>query len=300
MNPLVSIIIPVYNRANIIGETLDSILNQTYYNWECIIIDDGSDDYIDELVGFYEALDSRVKFFKRPEIDPKGANSCRNYGFRKSSGKFIQWLDSDDLLGNDKIEKQIDALISENDLSVATCKWGIFSTSAKLSIKEDLKVYKDYQEVFKFFDDLVENEGYFPPHAYLIPRELCIRSGPWLDQLKVNQDGEYMVRVLTNCIQIKFSKTEVFYRSKTGDNISIYDSASKAESGIESWKIIESHLKLKLTRIPTKFISCSKTTLYGILARKQPDAIRNNKFFFFDQLPRRSRIKFLISLILNR
>ena len=64
---MVSIIIPVYNRYDLIGETLDTVLNQTYSNWECIVVDDRSDDYISELMEYYCERDPRIQFFKIQE-----------------------------------------------------------------------------------------------------------------------------------------------------------------------------------------------------------------------------------------
>ena len=75
--PLVSIIIPTYNRAHLISETLRSIKLQTYQNWECIIIDDGSTDNSAEVIAEFCAQDNRSQFFKRPQNQPKGANTCR-------------------------------------------------------------------------------------------------------------------------------------------------------------------------------------------------------------------------------
>jgi glycosyltransferase involved in cell wall biosynthesis len=80
--PLVSVIIPTYNRAHLIGETLDSVLAQTYTNWECIIVDDGSSDNTDEFVGKYVKKDSRFKYYHRPEEHLPGGNGARNYGFK--------------------------------------------------------------------------------------------------------------------------------------------------------------------------------------------------------------------------
>jgi len=99
--PLVSIIIPTYNRANLIGETLDSILAQTYQNWECIIVDDGSTDDTSEVIGEYLKRDSRFKYFQRPNEHLSGGNGARNYGFKLSQGEYIQWFDSDDILMDD-------------------------------------------------------------------------------------------------------------------------------------------------------------------------------------------------------
>jgi glycosyltransferase involved in cell wall biosynthesis len=105
--PLVSIIIPTYNRAHLIGVTLHSVVSQTYLNWECIIVDDGSSDNTDEVVGEYVKKDSRFKYYHRPEEHLLGGNGARNYGFKMSKGEYVNWLDSDDLFSENKIDDQV-------------------------------------------------------------------------------------------------------------------------------------------------------------------------------------------------
>lgn len=75
------------------------------------MIDDGSRDYTGELMEFYCILDKRIRYHIRPKEKPKGANACRNYGFEISSGKYINWFDSDDLMSPHKIEIQLTALL---------------------------------------------------------------------------------------------------------------------------------------------------------------------------------------------
>ena len=113
METLISIIIPTYNRSNFIGETLDSILAQNYKNWECIIVDDASTDYTDELLDFYCKKDSRIQYFHRPLELKKGANSCRNYGFSRSRGKYVKWFDSDDVMHISYLKHNIETLNSK-------------------------------------------------------------------------------------------------------------------------------------------------------------------------------------------
>lgn len=113
MKPIVSIIIPVYNRANLIVETLDSILAQTYNDWECIIVDDGSIDNTIEVVDNYVQKDFRFKFFKRPNTKPKGPSSCRNYAIDKALGNYVVFLDSDDLLASKCLENRM-LFVKEN------------------------------------------------------------------------------------------------------------------------------------------------------------------------------------------
>ena len=96
-NPLVSIIIPTYNRAHIIHETLDSVLSQSYTNWKCIVVDDGSTDTTEEVLKSYVKKDARFQYNKRPIDRKKGANACRNYGLDLAKGAYIVFFDSDDV-----------------------------------------------------------------------------------------------------------------------------------------------------------------------------------------------------------
>ena len=88
---LFSIIIPTYNRANLIGKAIDSVLAQTYHNWELIIIDDGSTDNTRDVVRSYN--DNRIKYFYQ---ENRGRSAARNYGIDISKGDYISFLDDDD------------------------------------------------------------------------------------------------------------------------------------------------------------------------------------------------------------
>lgn len=120
MNPLVSIIIPTFNRAHLLGETLDSVLAQTYQNWECIIVDDSSTDYTSELLEFYISNDPRIRYYSKPAFLPEGANACRNYGSTLASGIYIQWFDSDDLFAPDCLQRKIE-VINTSGADICIC-----------------------------------------------------------------------------------------------------------------------------------------------------------------------------------
>jgi glycosyltransferase involved in cell wall biosynthesis len=135
MQPLVSIIIPTYNRAHLIGETLDSILVQTYTNWECIIVDDGSRDDTQKVVDGYLKKDKRFQYHQRPKNRIKGANSCRNYGFELSKGEYIKWFDSDDIMLPNLLENQILSFSKNSDMSV--CKLIFFDSHNGITIRKN-------------------------------------------------------------------------------------------------------------------------------------------------------------------
>ncbi len=122
MSKLVSIIIATYNRATLIENTLNSIASQTYQNFECIIIDDGSTDNTASIVNQIVRSDRRFNYIVRPDTVKKGANYSRNYGFSLSKGEYIKFFDSDDIMLPDHIADCVTALEQGNyDFVVADC-----------------------------------------------------------------------------------------------------------------------------------------------------------------------------------
>lgn len=119
MDKLVSIIIPTYNRASLIGETLKSISAQSYTHWECIIVDDHSTDDTTAVVNGYVNKDNRFRLFQVPKNSIKGPNACRNFGFEKSAGFYVYWFDSDDILLKEALAERIQQFDVTTDAVVA-------------------------------------------------------------------------------------------------------------------------------------------------------------------------------------
>lgn len=106
MSPLVSILIPAYNRAALIGDTLESVRKQRYENFECLVVDDGSTDTTPEVVAGYQAQDPRFRLLRRDRL-PKGAPVCRNIGLEHAAGDYVVFLDSDDVLAETCLENRM-------------------------------------------------------------------------------------------------------------------------------------------------------------------------------------------------
>ena len=151
---LVSIIIPNFNREHLIGETLDSILNQSYPNWECIVVDDHSTDKSEKVIRKYCDKDERIKYFSRPENKPKGQCSCRNFGYEMSKGMYVNWFDSDDIMEKEFISSKVNELMSNPDVDAVISKSKYFDhksgkelfsenrTELTNNLFEDFLVYK--------------------------------------------------------------------------------------------------------------------------------------------------------------
>ncbi|MFC5195466.1 glycosyltransferase family 2 protein [Bizionia hallyeonensis] len=146
--PLISIIIPTFNRAHLIGATLDSVLAQTYLNWECLVIDDGSTDKTLEVLTVYMNRDKRFQYHPRPESHLKGGNGARNFGFEKSKGDYIQWFDSDDLMDPNLLDMQLGNILT-NQAGFSLCLFDLIDENGdalKKGIAHSLQdgFYYDY------------------------------------------------------------------------------------------------------------------------------------------------------------
>lgn len=114
-NELVSIITPCYNGAKYIAETIDSVLNQTYSNWEMIIINDGSKDNSEEVIDKYVKKDKRIIKLNQ---ENKGCAAARNNGIRNAKGRYIALLDADDIWHNNFLEEQLKFMKEKNAICV--------------------------------------------------------------------------------------------------------------------------------------------------------------------------------------
>ena len=132
-NPKVSVIVPCYNQAQYLDESLTSIYNQTYTNWECIIVNDGSPDHTEEIALKWQAKDSRFIYVYK---ENGGVSSARNLGIEKATSDFILPLDADDKFEPTFLEKAVKALIDNPEVGIVS-SWGMFFTKDK-----KLQVYK--------------------------------------------------------------------------------------------------------------------------------------------------------------
>lgn len=196
ITPLVSIIIPTYNRADLISETLDSVAAQTYQNWECIIVDDGSTDSTDQVVGSFVNKDNRFKYYHRPDEHLPGGNGARNYGFKMSQGEYVNWFDSDDLLKPEYLEKKI--IYSEFD--------GIISPMIKFNYTEGKKITfgKNKVKSSNFISDYLMGNITFYVGGGLWKKSIINNVNPIFDENISNMDDwDFNLRILYQMPKLK-------------------------------------------------------------------------------------------------
>lgn len=192
LNPLISIIIPTYNRENLIIDALETCLNQTYRPLEVIVIDDGSVDNTISVVNTWFNQKNTSEFLgKLISQSNKGGNAARNNGIRASSGEFIAFLDSDDTWDPLKISKQHEIIIKNKTIG------GVYCGLREIEIKSG-KILNDKQRNFKegfILSDLLVKDVTAPTSAYLIRKKVFEEVGQFDETLQARQDWDMWIRL---------------------------------------------------------------------------------------------------------
>ncbi len=198
MSYLISVIVPCYNQANFLDETLYSILNQSYSYWECIIVNDGSPDDTENIAKKWTNKDSRFKYISK---ENGGLSSARNKGLEIAKGDFIQFLDSDDLLQSDKFQKSIDA-IERDAADVVITNFIRFKKNLNQLKKAFCKLE---EQSFSFESILLQWDRKFsiPIHCGLF-RRTTIGNIVFNEQLKAKEDWMFWIQTFKRNPKVSF------------------------------------------------------------------------------------------------
>lgn len=213
--PLVSILIPAYNAGKTIHECVESALRQTWQNVEVVVVEDGSSDETMTVLEGFKADNLHVYQQKN-----SGASSARNHALKMSKGVYIQYLDADDTIAPDKIEKQIKVLQSHPG-SVATGSWGRFHDKPANAEFRKQPPWRDFERAADFLRLLYQDHYMMHPACWLVPRDVADAAGPWDERLSLDDDGEYFARVVLASTGIRFvEEARSYYRSGNPGSLS--------------------------------------------------------------------------------
>ncbi|ADI75105.1 glycosyl transferase family 2 (plasmid) [Methanohalobium evestigatum Z-7303] len=184
----VSVIIPTYNRSQTVSKTIKSVLNQTYQDFEIIIVDDNSSDNTEFIIKSFSHFDSRVKYIKHNKN--KGAPEARNTGIKNSKGDYIALLDDDDEWFPQKLEKQVKLFAKESDdIGLIHCGYEKIDENGNILIPK-----KKLKETGNMFYELLESNIIGSPTNLI--RSECFKKIGYCDvQLKSCQDWDLWIRI---------------------------------------------------------------------------------------------------------
>jgi glycosyltransferase involved in cell wall biosynthesis len=243
--PTVSVVIPNFNRMDLIGETIVSMLNQTHPPAEIIVVDDGSTDQSVDLI---KKFAPRVTLIVQENAGPAAA---RNRGFSASQGRFIQFFDSDDLCTPNKIEVQLAALL-DTGADAAYSPW------LQAELRDGLALYREpalqqrplpsnYPPLYYFVRSWVTT---FQP--CLFRREILEKVGPFSEDLKPSEDSELLFRMLLAGAKfVHVPDTLVLYRLHPSNQIS--GSALGSSTRTADWFKFTSRIMSLIEQSPEKF-----------------------------------------------
>jgi len=262
--PLVSIVIPAYNAERYLAETISSALGQTWTNTEIIVVDDGSQDNSLPIAKKFEA--GNVQIISQQN---KGASAARNLGLKKAKGKYIQFLDADDMISPDKIAVQVEALEKEPG-KIAACSIAMFTDGSYhidsgASPRDEPFIYST-SDVVDFLIDLYggykRRGSMIGIHSWLVPADIIEKSGPWNESLTVDDDGEFFCRVVLNSAGIVKTDGLSYYRRFFGDkkNLSARVDHKSLQSMAESFHLKKKYL-LQRTNADAAYLALYKQAL---------------------------------------
>jgi glycosyltransferase involved in cell wall biosynthesis len=181
--PKVSVIIPTYNREKLIGRAIESVLAQTYTDFEIIVVDDGSKDNTKVVVQQYKG---NIKYVYQPN---GGSSSARNRGIKESTGEYIAFLDSDDIWIQEKLAIQVDILDRNKNIGIVCSRMPIFD-------KEGRQIgFKPQEHIGKDFNELIAQWGDLPTSTVMTRRECFDKAGLFDTSLKTVQDFDMWLRI---------------------------------------------------------------------------------------------------------
>lgn len=210
VNPLVSICVPAHNAQKYLQATLNALCNQSYSNYEIIIVDDHSTDDTSTIIKNYK--NPHIKLFGTHNY---GAAAARNVAFKHSKGELILFFDADDLVDNNYIKRQVEFYLEQPKNTIVLSRWGRFYSSDA----NDFKIQDEHvngpitlkEWVLNFWST---NSQMTIPGRALIPRKIIKKAGDWKEELSLNDDFEFYTRLFSYAEQIIINPNAVLkYRS---------------------------------------------------------------------------------------
>lgn len=224
--PLISIVIPNYNRGTLLKDTLNSLLAQTYVTWEARVVDDGSDDNSDDVGREYTKQDVRI-FYEKRTLFPGGAPACRNQGFEKSKGDYIIFLDSDDLLAPFCLKQRLGVINKNPEFDF----W-VFPMLMFRDKPEDAFLLWNVEQEKADLNRFLELDAVWQTTGPIWKRSAVEKINGFTPGLACWQDVDFHLKALTSGLSYKKFydlQPDAFYRKHQSGSISQHEISSPAK-----------------------------------------------------------------------
>ncbi|WP_414577901.1 glycosyltransferase [Anabaena sp. CCY 9402-a] len=290
--PSISIIIPAFNSEKTIADTIDSVFNQTFNNFELIIINDGSTDSTLEVISKFQ--DSRLKIFS---FGNAGGNISRNRGLKRAVGEFISFLDADDLWTPNKLQLQLEALQNNLDAQVAYSWTDYIDENANFLVSgTHITANGDV------YDKLLVNNFLENGSNPLIRREVLIELGGFDESLDAAQDWDMWLRLADKYEFVAVPFVQILYRVSSNSLSTNLARQEKAclqvmKSAYQRRPLMVNNMSLSLANL-YKYLTC-KALQQPFSRQKGLVAAKFLYNYFLNESARFKRTKFILKLFLK-
>lgn len=262
----VSVIIPCYNQAHFLPDAIESVTRQTYTNWECIIVDDGSSDNTKEVADNFSQKDERIKYIYKLN---GGLSSARNAGIENASGNWIQFLDSDDVLEPQKFSLQLQSVAVNEPISRFVI-FGDFGFGRAGNIYEiENRILPVHFDSPNYFEEIIvrwETDLIIPCHSFLFSSDFFFKDGIRFDEnLPNHEDLDCWLNVFSKNPEVIFIK-KILCRYRLSDDSMSTNMKLMGEGFLQ---VLDKHLQIKSYSFER----------HSLLKRKRLDVLQRYKRF---------------------
>lgn len=203
---LISVIVPGHNYGHFISETLDSILNQTYKNWECLVIDNGSSDNTVDVVNAFIEKDTRFRVFS---ISKSTTSEARNFGISKSKGKYLLFLDSDDQIASGKMDESLNIFRQSPNTHLVYTASKYYDDGHPDVLRNKMNpashdLLSHYEGPSLPLLKKMVDGNLFTICSPIIKKEKVLKIDGFNDSLNWVEDWDFYIRLLASDIELKF------------------------------------------------------------------------------------------------
>jgi glycosyltransferase involved in cell wall biosynthesis len=250
--PLITVVVAAFNYGKYIAETLQSVENQTFTNWECIIVDDGSTDNTKDVVAEFCKKDNRFQYHYQTN---RGLPATRNVAIKLAKGDFFQWLDADDILEVEKLEKQLEVFIKNPEIDIVYSGLKYFYDGKP----KDLIFSPDFNKPWTLTKsgstlgllNFMLVSCVIMPSMPLLKRSVLDKVGNFDETYRYVEDWNFWLRCFLKDLTIKFldtKNTDILMRlhssSMTKSRLNMLGGFLKLRNEFNTWEVDESFKKL--------------------------------------------------------
>lgn len=229
---LVSIIVPVFNSERYLNDFIQSMRNQSYTNWELIMVDDGSVDSSVPIIQEYEKKDHRIKLIRRIPERIKGGNTCRNIGFEQAKGKYVIWYDADDVVAPYALKQRVQYMQLNPELDFAVFP----ALGFQGNVGNWNGIFLGYKSEQKALNNLINRHLPFAVWTNIYKTSSIIEKNiTWDENLVSLQDSDFNINCIFRGLKFKVAKgvpADYFWR----------DASSSVTKKIKSKSHCDNHI----------------------------------------------------------